>query len=543
MSKVVSTNEDKNKKDEPGKVERIPQYISCPGCGRVPFISVFNYNPFLIKIICHFCETQFTRSFGHIRRKTEKELEKGDRLLGYCYWHRDKINEYYCTKYKSDFCCICKETGINKHCKNFIVLSELPPKEEFEKKAEEAKDFFQNQNKKLQEICMKRAKNDEEKKKIEKTFNENNYTNSLIFQYVDLIDKNFSEHEYESIMNMKNNTVFNLQKIDEKLSNEEILKQVENNFVLKIGSEKCDYPFAEYRIKLLGRMYHHKGKILSLCLLQDGRIASGSYKMIKIINPETNKCDIEWEGHESWIYHFLLLKNGQLVSCSKDEKIKVWEIQGLQHKCISILTSHTHRVSKVILVNDDYLASCSKDKTIRIWDIKHSFDMIRTLRGHKGFIESIIKLRKSDIIVSGSSSIIGDSSIRFWNYKSSFSIGEILDVECYNKNSLIEAQDNVVLSGGLYKIYIIDALEKKIIRTVDYWNPVYSMIDMDEENVLLGDDWGRLLSFNVKEDSPILINTIHENYVNDIIWFNKEKKQICTCSNDMTIQLIGILKI
>lgn len=542
MSKENLIKISKSKKKNEDSEKEFKSYISCPGCGRVPFLRLKSIVPLEVRIKCHFCETQFIRTLPEIEAQTEKEPDQEAKPLGYCYWHRDKVNEYYCTKYKSDFCCICKETGINKNCKNYLILADLPPKSAFDSKIQEAKDFFESSTNSLKKLCLSRAKTEEEVQKIEMIFEKNYLVNMEILRYVELIDKSFSENEYEAVINLQDNTEFSLKEISENQSNEEILEQIGNYFLLDVDPEECDYPVARFRADFVKSENFHQSQVASLCLLKDGRLASGSYKMMIIINLDADIPDLTFEAHTSWVYHLLLLKNDNLVSCSKDLSIKFWEIDNLSYKCISVLKGHNHRVTKIISVSDNYIASCSKDKTIKIWEVKISFEVSKTLRGHKGFIESIVKLRNSDVIVSGSSSIIGDSSIRFWLLNSSFCEGVINDVECYSKNNLIEVRDGLVLSGGEYKIYFIDAIGKKLIKTVDYLNTIYSMIQVDEENILAGDRWGRLLSFNINDDSLILVNSVHNSTVNDIIWLSNNEKRLITCSGDQTIKVWDFLR-
>lgn len=61
-----------------------------------------------------------------------------------------------------------------------------------------------------------------------------------------------------------------------------------------------------------------------------------------------------------------MLSNGDFISCSRDNKIKITDLNG---NVKATLTGCTGMVSSLTLLHDDELASASYDDTIHIWSI------------------------------------------------------------------------------------------------------------------------------------------------------------------------------
>ena len=63
-----------------------------------------------------------------------------------------------------------------------------------------------------------------------------------------------------------------------------------------------------------------------------------------------------------------MMKNGLLLSCSWDTTIKIWNLK--TRSCITSLKGHKNIVWDAIELNDGDIASCSSDNKIIVWKKK-----------------------------------------------------------------------------------------------------------------------------------------------------------------------------
>ena len=110
-------------------------------------------------------------------------------------------------------------------------------------------------------------------------------------------------------------------------------------------------------------------------------------------------------GHTNEVLSLAVLRDGTLASGSSDKTIRIWNVtSGLT---IKTLTGHTNSVSSLAVLQDGTLASGSADNTIRIWNVTNR-STIKTLTGHTNQVYSLAVLRDGTV-ASGSR----DGTIRF----------------------------------------------------------------------------------------------------------------------------------
>ena len=88
-----------------------------------------------------------------------------------------------------------------------------------------------------------------------------------------------------------------------------------------------------------------------------------------------SNCIKTLNGHEDNVQSLVLLPNGNLISCSKDKTIKVWNVG--QELCSKTLIGHAESVDGIILLDNDNLASASNDKLIKILNLETGDCIVR----------------------------------------------------------------------------------------------------------------------------------------------------------------------
>ena len=71
--------------------------------------------------------------------------------------------------------------------------------------------------------------------------------------------------------------------------------------------------------------------------------------------------------HTAMVWSLAISKEGQLISVSHDQSIKVWNIE--TGKILKTLNGHTYWVFSLAITKEGKLISGSNDKKIKVWDI------------------------------------------------------------------------------------------------------------------------------------------------------------------------------
>ena len=121
-------------------------------------------------------------------------------------------------------------------------------------------------------------------------------------------------------------------------------------------------------------------EILSLKWLDDSCenfVFSSNDNLLKTYNIENNKIKL-YEGHTDFIMS-ILVKNGLVITSSKDNTIRIWKInnsvenenKNISLKCIGLLKGHSETVNcSDLYMKKNYLISGCKDGSIKLWDIQ-----------------------------------------------------------------------------------------------------------------------------------------------------------------------------
>lgn len=239
-------------------------------------------------------------------------------------------------------------------------------------------------------------------------------------------------------------------------------------------------------------------------------------------------------GHTKIINYLSEYSPDELLSCSTDKTIKLWDLKDCT--LIESFDVHTDIVWKVIPIKNEkykgYFASCSSDKTVRMFDDTNQ--LLSSVLGHTKPVNSIIELKNGSII-SGSD----DGILTGWDAYECLKLFEIKGVSTYSSNSLIELENGNVLSGYYSKIFVIDIEKQCIKNTIEInhlWGEQFvASFYLKDDLIYLGlnkkigimDNKYKLLSLKNKD--------VHDYYVFNIC--PMENGLIATCSNSGTVKI------
>ena len=180
------------------------------------------------------------------------------------------------------------------------------------------------------------------------------------YLYINLYSNNNKEDyikyisELKEIIKVKDEEIKLLKDKLNKNKNEEI--KIDNNL------------YKSFDIKLKEPIHildNHTDYIYCLTILKDGRLVSCSRdSSIIIYNKETYKPDLKIKEHNKAVYCISILSSGILASCSSDTTIKLFDIKDNKYNILQTLEYHTGYVYKIIELKNKSLVSCSSDKSI-----------------------------------------------------------------------------------------------------------------------------------------------------------------------------------
>ena len=79
----------------------------------------------------------------------------------------------------------------------------------------------------------------------------------------------------------------------------------------------------------------------------------------------TAKLEKNITGHQNYVNNLRLLEGSDIISCSNDKSIRIWNVENGGQK--KIFNGHKDSVYDILKFNDEILLSASADKTIKIW--------------------------------------------------------------------------------------------------------------------------------------------------------------------------------
>ena len=398
--------------------------------------------------------------------------------------------------------------------------------------------FKEDLIKQSEKLPKKIKKSIDKGKIIEKEWDDNNLS-SLLNDCIK-IENNINEINQINNLIKKSNLNKNT-KIEFNINEEQI-----NNLIVTIKNFgeiiSNDNSYDDYKIEMKNPIYkltNHKSYVYCLCVLNDGRLVSGSVDNSLIIYNKNNyKPDLIIKDHNGYISCIIQLSSNELVSCSDDKTIKLYKIKGLEYEILQTLNYHKQSVLKVIELQNKTLLSSSLDSSI-IFYIKDNDEYKKDFQiSTNGSCYSLIQTKEYEICYS----INKDNSICFYDIQERKIKAKISNVNKYIscRALFIMIKKDLLLVPGKNQLSIINTNEYKLIRTIDAPNSGWiTGVCLFNENILLTGDFGKMIKqWKIDRDNLILISKkekAHDDYINVLL--NLGNGLIASGSEDTTIKI------
>ena len=374
---------------------------------------------------------------------------------------------------------------------------------------------------------------------IEKEWDENNLS-SLINDCIN-IEKNIQKINKinDNIKKSKSNKD---SKIEYNIKDEQIdiLMDYIQNFG-KITSEANLYD--DYKIEMknpIHKLTNHTACVYCLCLLNDGRLVSGSGdKSIIIYDKNTYQPDLIIKEHNNKVTCIIQLSSGIVVSCSEDKTIKLFNINGKKYEILQTLNYHNNGVYKIIETKNKALISCSKDSSI-IFYLKDNNEYKKDYQiSTNGSCYALIETKDNEICYLENK----DKRICFYDLTGRKKIDASISVkDNYDSFRLwiTMIRKDLLLVSGRNKISIINTNQYKLVRTVEVPNSdlITGVCLLNKNMLLTGDYEEKILQWKIEGDNLVLISKKVKTHDKDInVLLNLGNGLIASGSDDKTIKI------
>ena len=272
----------------------------------------------------------------------------------------------------------------------------------------------------------------------------------LTFKFLHLLTDNYHGDNYEMYVNVSSNSTINVY------------------FPIEPYNIDCVHRyFTYYTFTAIRPSFAEQGRnIISLILLKDGRVACCTRDYtIRIYSPQSQwEIDDILRGHSNIVNSICQIDSGEIVSCSGDKTIKIWDVD--KSECVFTIKNQFEFESVVAIDDNKFIAISSKEKKMKIWN--GSEIPIKEIA-----IKSSIECQLLYIKEKSKLLLVTLHSVYLWSMRTYQCVYVIEGVGCWYANALYQINSEKIVIGSSHTLYIINIsngrIEDKVVNdSVDF---------------------------------------------------------------------------
>ena len=292
------------------------------------------------------------------------------------------------------------------------------------------------------------------------------------------------------------------------------------------------------------KLTYHSNYVYSIIQLQDRRLASAGHEgSIKVYNKDTFMVDLAINEHQGIIYDIIQLKNGNILSCSYDDKkINMYKlIETNNYELLSkFIVGNNCNPMKLLELDNGQIALVAETMISFYLNLNNELEEDFNIKPDTKYLKyfyDIIKAKPGELVFGGD---CNPYRIQFFEINSRKKKKKI-DLNRYINsfkpcNMLFKVNDRCLCVGGDNIITIIDIYNKSIIREIKLGDYTYSFCKLND-NILLSGCNSNIIQWKITQNNLQLISqkeNVHQSSIIEIIKFGNS---IVTCSWDKSIKI------
>ena len=282
--------------------------------------------------------------------------------------------------------------------------------------------------------------------------------------------------------------------------------------------------------------------INTILQLQDGRLASGGEDgSIIIYNKQTFVPELTIKKHKDSIYDIIQLKNGNLLSCSRNDKT-MNEYKLNENNTYQVLSTvnvgQDNYPRQIVELENNEIGLVAYNHIIFYLNINNKLDedfKIKKDDNQIGVFCEMLPVKPGELVIAGVKDKIQFFELNTRKLKEIININR--DIHWTPNNLLCMMNERCLCVGGANKITIIDVYNKNIISEVEENGVNRCLYKLNDNILLTGKDNGDITQWRINGNNLTFVNKkekAHQNYINEIIRFNNS---IISCSYDHSIKI------